>query len=645
MLKLRKQMKSKKLPVEEPVLNVYPHHANLNAILLGSDYDLPMVFNDSIGLVYDRDIERADFVIGYDIQAFIMNYPLCMNHGVSRKMAERCGKSITDFMEECIEDDYYVHCLVDTYYISAYKETCGTSHFMHNILLYGYDGKRQIFYGADCFAEGKYSFEEVTYEEFERGFVISGFDWLEGIRLIKKRESPYIGIWYHIPHLKEQIRLYTTGAYVSCPIKVERPLVKGDDRYVYGAAVYDEVAAYVRLVYEEQRNFDVRIMYVLYDHARLMAYMSRQLCLRGQLEHGDDIHRLFRQLSDMIRELNINMIRFNLNSTGKAAEHACRRIMEAKELDIHAMEMFGECMLEEGKAVHTFMDRQSADSISVRETGVWKYRSGKTGVLCSRHKGDSLSCMFFGTEFSVSGYRHEKGGKCRVWVDGKIMGEADTGADKEEEAEIFRCSGMETGYHLAEVENLSGDGKMLMVESFEPGAGRAAAGSCHGENQGEFLGFDRSTGGKWDKRYGTAGYDIIGYCKKLPGYMTDTGYLVRDAAYVILVRVSAGDRGLRYGEKKENNIAAYYLQRDEFVLDITMAGEHGTEFYCADYDRLGRSFELVLEDGDNGDVIDRQTVEEYQGGVYLKYRLKGHVRARFKRLAGPDVTVSGVFWE
>lgn len=76
-----------------------------------------------------------------------------------------------------------------------------------------------------------------------------------------------------------------------------------------------------------------------------------------------------------------------------------------------------------------------------------------------------------------------------------------------------------------------------------------------------------------------------------------------------------------------------------------MAGEHETEFYCADYDNLGRSFALILEDGDTGEVFDRQTVEECRGGIYLKYRIKGHVKARFQWLGGPDVTVSGIFWE
>lgn len=106
-------------------------------------------------------------------------------------------------------------------------------------------------------------------------------------------------------------------------------------------------------------------------------------------------------------------------------------------------------------------------------------------------------------------------------------------------------------------------------------------------NHAEFLGLDRGTRRKWDKKYGKAGYDIVGYSKKLPEYMIDTGYLVRNGAYVILVRKNAEDRGLRYGDKKEKNIAAYYFQKDEFVLEITMAGEHETQLYCADYDNLG----------------------------------------------------------
>ena len=52
-----------------------------------------------------------------------------------------------------------------------------------------------------------------------------------------------------------------------------------------------------------------------------------------------------------------------------------------------------------------------------------------------------------------------------------------------------------------------------------------------------------------------------------------------------------------------------------------------------------------MEDGDTGEVFDRQTIKDCRGGVYLKYQIKGHVMARFQCLEGPDVTVSGIFWE
>lgn len=639
MMKIRKQSYSKKLPIAEPIIHVYPHHANLDAILLDSDYELPMVLNDYIPLVYDKEIERADFLIGYDIEACIMSYPLCMNHAVSRELAENYGKSISEFMEICIEDNYYIHCLIDTYYIYAYEQTCGTSHFMHNILLYGYNRKNKIFYAADCFTEGKYSFAEISYEEFERGFFISGFDWLEGVRLIKKREAPHIGIWYHISHLKKQMNLYIEGKYVLCPVKVERPLDPEDSRYAYGVCIYDEIAAYLCLVHDEERNFDVRILYVLYDHARLMAYMAKQLCLRGQLNRADEIHRLFCQLKDMLYEMNISMIKFNLNSTDKSVQKICQRLMETKEMDIHAMKLFCQYIQEEGNCPYSLTQCQTADSLSVRQTGTWKYRSGKEGVLYSRKQGDSLICVFYGTQFSVYGYCHAKGGSLKVIIDKKIIIQADTISEEEKETELCRYSGMQKGYHMAELKNLSKAGEFLMISRFETDM------SCPSGNSAEFLGFDKGSSGKWDKKYGKAGYDIIGYGRKLPEYMTDTGYLVRNGVYVILVRRTAGDAGLRYGEKKENNIAAYYLQKDEFILEMTMAGEHEIEFYCADYDNLGRSFALILEDGDTKEILNRQVVKEYRSGIYLKYQIKGHIKAKFQRLEGPDVTVSGIFWE
>lgn len=649
LIRIKKQLQAKILPIAEPITNVYPHHANLNAILLGSDYDLPMIFNDYIGIVYDADIERADFVIGYDIEAYIINYPLCINHGISREIVENFSDGIIGFIEKCIDDDYYIHCLVDTYYIGAYKDTYRISHFMHNILLYGYDAKKKMFYGADCFSEGKYSLAEVCYEEFERGFFIEEFDWLEGIRLIKKREAPYIGIWYQVSHLKEQIKMYTDGVYVPSPIKVERPIAPDDLRYTFGVRVYDEVVSYIHLVHETKRNVDVRILYVLFDHARLMAYMSKQLFVRGQLEHADEIYREFSRLADMLYKLNMSIIKLNLTSTSALEESVCKKLMEAKELDLHTMTMFGRSIQEKGICKLGFTSVWSADSIAIKKIGIWKYRNGKEGILYSRHQGDKLSCLFYGTDCSFEGYRHRKGGKYSISMDGKIMVEGDTFAEKEEVTELYKCSGLALGYHFAEISNLSDIGNFLIVSGFASFVNSREDISVLQQdtkvNDVEFIGFDRNTAGRWDIKYGKAGYDVIGYEKRLPNFMTDMGYIVRNAAYVILVRTNGGHRALRYGEKNENHIAAYYLQKDEFIMDITMAGEHETEFYCADYDRLGRSFEVIIEDGDAEVILDRQVVEEYQEGVYLKYKIKGHIKAKFRCLTGPDVTVSGVFWE
>ena len=368
------------------------------------------------------------------------------------------------------------------------------------------------------------------------------------------------------------------------PVYAERKLMPQDSRYAYGINVYDETIDYIRLVYEEERNFDVRILYVLYDHAKLMAYISKQLCQRGQLSYADEIHRLFCRLGGLLYELNISVIKFNMKSTDKLMEKLCQQLVEAKELDRHAMELLSMHMQEKGECVYPCEKWQDADSLFVRKTGIWKYKSGREGELYSRKRGDKLMCVFYGTELSVYGYRHAKGGNLKLTIDKTITVQADTASKEEIEEELCKCTGMPEGYHTAELENFCEEGKFLMISGFESTMQHLFG------NYAEFVGLDKGTSGKWDKKYGKAGYDIVGYGKKLPEYMADTGYLVRDGVYVILVRKNAGDRGLRYGNKKENNIAAYYLQKDEFILEITMAGEHQMEFYCADYDNLGRSF-------------------------------------------------------
>lgn len=158
---------------------------------------------------------------------------------------------------------------------------------------------------------------------------------------------------------------------------------------------------------------------------------------------------------------------------------------------------------------------------------------------------------------------------------------------------------------------------------------------------------DKSCHGEWQKNYGSKGYHIIGYGKKLPDYIDEDDYVFRNAVYVLLRRQYGEAAALSLPEKKNDRMAAYYLNAEEFSVEFSFSDEkeHRITFYCMDYDQLERHQVVEVMDGATGECLHREEISEFHFGTYLKFRLKGHIYVKFRKLEGPDAVLSGVFFD
>lgn len=59
-----KGFKYKKIEFNKALINAYPHHAFINALLFSNDYNMPNMLNYYVNLVYDQEANRLDFDIG-----------------------------------------------------------------------------------------------------------------------------------------------------------------------------------------------------------------------------------------------------------------------------------------------------------------------------------------------------------------------------------------------------------------------------------------------------------------------------------------------------------------------------------------------------------------------------------------------------
>ena len=646
----KKKSKSKKiLDVEFPILASYPHIAGIQAVYGNNPYILPLIMSELIELTYDREIERLDFSVGLEIEQYINNYPLVYSHGMSRSFVEKKWSNATSFLKDMINDEYYVIMLVDTYYINAYRDTYGKQHYYHDILVYGYDDEKEVFLVADCFVNGKYEFATCTYDELESGFIHSyRDDWINGIRLFKLKEEPYIGIGYNTEYMAKACERYLNGATSNVSTYIEgRRRFDLRDRFVDGLQVYDELVKYVENESDEWSTYDIRLFYVLYDHAKLFRYLTKQLMQRNQIVNAPNLYKSFLDIENRIKNLYMLVLKYNVTGNEKVKLDIVEKISNIKCLENAAVEDFTKSInvtkedieIERKRLLCT--DKIEADSIFIEydDEAHWKKKSINDKLVYSDVSGAYVKTIFRGTGVGISLIKKEGFGKAEVYIDDEKKCIVDYSSD--EGPFLLEIADLVADYHTLKLINISENGKQINFESFDVIASEdEMAASCR------LLECKKGAGGNLIKEYGNAGYDIVGYRQKLPEYMTDVHYTVHNAITVLLMHKNADRRGVRIKKETDENIAAYLLSDTEFWLEMTLAGKsREVGFYCADYDNLGRKMEITVEDADNGQILYSQIVENFNEGIFLQFVLKGHVNIRFKRLEGPDAVLNAVWFE
>lgn len=159
----------------------------------------------------------------------------------------------------------------------------------------------------------------------------------------------------------------------------------------------------------------------------------------------------------------------------------------------------------------------------------------------------------------------------------------------------------------------------------------------------EFLGVDKTTGGTWKGSYGAEGQSIVADAATVPSYATVSA---QNASQWIWQYSSADARATQRATQ-DSRLAACWYSGASFDVEVNVTGGAAktVSFYCVDWDYDGRLQNVELIDAETGQVLHATSLSNFGGGAYLKYRIKGRVKARFTRVASSNAVVSGVFFD
>jgi hypothetical protein len=155
-----------------------------------------------------------------------------------------------------------------------------------------------------------------------------------------------------------------------------------------------------------------------------------------------------------------------------------------------------------------------------------------------------------------------------------------------------------------------------------------------------------TTKGVWKNVFGRDGAIIVGDSTNLPSYAeVDVG----GARTVVWSPATVDGRAL---ERVSGllRVAAAWEADGEFSIDLNLVDGrlHRLGLYFLDWNAnlsTLRSQTIEVTDDTRGIILDRRTLANFSGGVYLAWQLRGHVRIRVVSENSRTAVVSGLFLE
>jgi hypothetical protein len=190
--------------------------------------------------------------------------------------------------------------------------------------------------------------------------------------------------------------------------------------------------------------------------------------------------------------------------------------------------------------------------------------------------------------------------------------------------------------------NIKGHVKINVTQT--GGANAVVSGLYFGANvaAASFVQIDATTKGNWKSVYGADGFITINDATSYPAYaqVAASGQGTHTWA-----SSTSDPRGLQKATINDRIAASWYTS-STFTIDVNLTDGaiHRVAFYCVDWDTTLRVQRLDVVDASNNLLLDSRTLSSFNGGQYLVWNLKGHVKINVTSTAGGNAVLSGIYF-
>jgi len=154
---------------------------------------------------------------------------------------------------------------------------------------------------------------------------------------------------------------------------------------------------------------------------------------------------------------------------------------------------------------------------------------------------------------------------------------------------------------------------------------------------------DTTTEGSWQGVYGSDGTALAGVTpENVPSYAT---FAVQNQITYTWNSSTTDPRALQTGVGTGRIAAAWYNPTTfNFDVNFTDGATHQLALYALDWDSGGRTETVQVVDAATNNQLDMETISSFTNGVYLAWKISGHVKINVTATAGANAVISGVFF-
>lgn len=341
-----KKHSRKILPICNPIITLYTKHAHILSIIGNYEEAYLWIFSNYIQLYMKRDYkdDRADFYFPFPYElGFADNCRWIQEQKINRNIIHEKWGTIINFIIDYINSNNYIHTMINYFYLSISKNF-NKNDFHHDILVYGYDLDEKVFYTSDFSNGGKYTNKKISFSDFSEAFygynLSEEEDYLHGMVRLYEFNKKYNYI-FNIKNIINNIKEYLSG---NAPEYWNIFNYEDKEDTFFGVKVFCALKEYIEKAHKNDQYIDIRPVYMIYDHTKLMHLRMKYLIEKGYFRENNII--IFKEIEDCSKILVQLIIKYNLSKNNKLVDRIIKILNYIREKECSTLSQYvNDCTL------------------------------------------------------------------------------------------------------------------------------------------------------------------------------------------------------------------------------------------------------------------------------------------------------------